>query len=76
MTEDMRKKWQPLELHRDSTLDYAISDIYKLEAENKRLREYLRLFIDREIDLHTAKNQPYSCDWNLIKEAQQALAQK
>ncbi len=37
--EDMRKKWQPLELHQDSTLDYAISDIYKLEAENKRLRE-------------------------------------
>ncbi len=67
--EDMRKKWQPLELHKDSTLDYAISDIYKLEAENKRLRELLTTV------LHYAE-EGLQTDEILAAQIEQALNQK
>lgn len=38
-----------------------------------KLIEYLNLFIEREMGLHMADDQPYSVDWNLIHEAQAAI---
>ena len=49
-TNEIRNRWQKLEEHKDSTLDYAISQIYKdcdifdrLIDENKKLRELASL---------------------------------
>ena len=47
--EKMKTRWQEKEQHNDTTLDYAISQIYthaklidQLQARNKELRNFIR----------------------------------
>ena len=47
----------------------------ELQAENDRLKEFIELFIEREINLHDREDQPYACDWILINQAKQALSE-
>lgn len=42
----------------------------------ERLEKYLRLFIDREVELHSQPDQPYSVDDVLVSEAEQALTEE
>ena len=76
MNTKMKTKWSSLAPNTDSTLDYAICDIYRLEAENARLREALEKIVTENIGCWSgdqdAPERPDSCD-KMVEIAEQAL---
>ena len=55
-TKKIRAQWKPLELHQDTTLDYAISEIYTLCTEVENLQAEIKEWYEALQSLCDAQN--------------------